>query len=111
MHSSMDDTMTAIELTPEARTLLDFLLHNDAHDYLRSALIGYQLLVHEFGPGIVVEFAMNCDCTTPMLVLCINDIKNNNLETYDINERIERIHTTMECLMPGTYRRHVTIIW
>jgi hypothetical protein len=111
MHSSIYDTMTAIELTPEARALLEYLLHNNADDYIRSALIGYQLLVHEFGPDITVKFTLCCDASEPMLVLCINDIKNNNLETYDINERIERIHTTMECLMPGTYRRHVTIIW
>ena len=94
MHSSIGDTMTAIELTPEARTLLDFLLLNDAHDYLRSALIGYQLLVHEFGPGIVVEFAMNCDCTTPMLKLYMDNISDDALA------RIDHIHETMRYLMP-----------
>lgn len=103
MHSSIDDTMTAIELTPEARTLLDFLLHNDAHDYLRSALIGYQLLVHEFGPGIVVEFAMNCDCTTPMLRLCMDDMSDDALA------RIDHIHETMRHLMPATYAHHVMV--
>ena len=103
MHSSIDDTMTAIELTPEARTLLDFLLHNDAHDYLRSALIGYQLLVHEFGPGITVEFAMNCDCSTPMLRLHMDDMPD------DVMARIDRICETMRHLMPATYAHHVMV--
>jgi len=105
MHSSIYDTMTAIELTPEARALLEYLLHNNADDYIRSALIGYQLLVHEFGPGIVVEFAMNCDCTTPMLRLCMDDISDDALA------RIDHIHETMRHLMPATYAHHVMILY
>ncbi|MFA5444916.1 MAG: hypothetical protein WC262_08060 [Bacteroidales bacterium] len=103
--------MTDIELTSEARALLEYLLHNDADEYIRSALIGYQLLVHEFGPNITVKFALGCDASLPMLVLCIPDLLDGDHKMYDISERIERIHTTMELLMPGTYTRRVTILW
>lgn len=92
-------TRDGIDLTDGTRALLDYVLNHGAEEYIHSALLGYTLLVHEFGKGIKVQFTMNFyDRSTPMIKLLLDSFPDGNLPD-DTMDRIDKIRNTLRSSM------------
>ena len=96
--------MEGIELNELTRSFLHYIAHEGAQGYIESALLGYQLLVHEFGSDIKVIFTMNFhDYCSPMLKLRMENMPE------DAMDRINKIQKTIHTLRYGTGQENVII--
>jgi len=93
----------------KARTFLRYLAEQGAEEYIRSALRAYDLLVHEFGPGIECIFSMNFyDGCCPKLSVAISSIPADLQESY--RERIGKVQDTLCKLIPYTGAKIVLVM-
>jgi hypothetical protein len=93
--------MDGIELTDANRAILHYIAHEGAKGYIESALLGYNLLVHEFGEGICVIFTMNFhDGCSPMLKLKMGELPDDCMDRIDkIQDTIHKIRNRCEVVL------------